>query len=245
MNGEDAGTDGNGGNDSNRYASGDGDDEPDKEGRAEWPVRLDGVTESVVTTLGPNDRWNCAALGLIADRTDDKRNDGDRTNDEGNGVEGSEDGAVLTRTWGHTRTWRNFRDRGEGYVQFVHDPVVFAESALSVREVDDPVLPAANAWVRVAVERVEEGEAGETRWVEWTLRPRESAVASTTVPTIDRGHGAVIEATVAASRLDVASYDTEELLDRLARLEGVIERCGGPREREAFARLAGIVGHRW
>ncbi|PSP91673.1 DUF447 domain-containing protein, partial [Halobacteriales archaeon QS_1_68_44] len=61
---------------------------------AEWPVNLAGVTESVVTTLGPNDRWNLAALGLFA---------GD---------------PVTARTWGRTRTWRNFRERGGGYVQF-------------------------------------------------------------------------------------------------------------------------------
>ena len=26
-----------------------------------WPVGLRGVTESIVTTYGPNDRWNAAA----------------------------------------------------------------------------------------------------------------------------------------------------------------------------------------
>jgi len=53
---------------------------------AEWPVDLAGVTESVVTTLGPNDQWNLAALGLHAP-------DGD--------------GPVTATTWGRTRTWRN------------------------------------------------------------------------------------------------------------------------------------------
>ena len=36
----------------------------------EWPVSLTGVTESVVTTLGPNGLWNAAALGLFADEVE-------------------------------------------------------------------------------------------------------------------------------------------------------------------------------
>ena len=47
---------------------------------AGWPLELRGVTEAVVTTRGPNDRWNLAALGLFA---------GD---------------PVTARTWGRTRT---------------------------------------------------------------------------------------------------------------------------------------------
>ncbi|MFQ3320770.1 MAG: hypothetical protein ACI80F_002857, partial [Natronomonas sp.] len=96
----------------------------------EWPVELRGVTESVVTTLGPNDRWNVAALGLFAG------------------------GPVVARTWGRTRTWRNFRERGEGYVQFTRDPVDFVEAACSVREEDDPILDSADAWARVTAEAI-------------------------------------------------------------------------------------------
>ncbi len=33
---------------------------------AGWPVELRGVTETVVATLGPNEKWNMAALGLHA-----------------------------------------------------------------------------------------------------------------------------------------------------------------------------------
>jgi len=57
-----------------------------------WPVALRGVTESIVTTLGPNDRWNVAALGLHA--PDDPSD------------------PVTARTYGRTRTWRNFTERG-------------------------------------------------------------------------------------------------------------------------------------
>ena len=183
---------------------------------AEWPVKLGGVTESIVTTLGPNDRWNVAALGLF-EPTDGK--------------------GVTARTWGRTRTWRNFTERGEGYVQFSRDPVDFVDAACSVREEDDPILDSADAWARVEVDSRSEGVDGDTPWVEWALTPVESAVERRVVPTTNRGYYAVIEATVAASRLDVPSYDDEALRERLAYFASVVERCGGDREREAFDRL--------
>jgi hypothetical protein len=178
-----------------------------------WPVALRGVTESVVATLGPNGRWNLAALGLRAGEP------------------------VTSRTWGNTRTRRNFHRRGEGYVQFTRDPVDFVEAALSIYERDDPLLPSADAWVRVEVERVDGGEEGGTRWEEWTHAPIESGIERRVVPTTNRGYYAVIEATVAASRLDVDAYETAELKRRLVHLESVVERCGGEREREAMARF--------
>jgi len=188
-----------------------------------WPVELTGVTESVVTTLGPNDLWNVAALGL-------HEPDG---------------GPVTATTWGRTRTWRNFRERGGGYVQFTRDPVDFAEAALSVREESDPVLPSADAWVEVSVERLADGEDGGTQWVEWALHPEAADVEQRVVPTTNRGHAAVVEATVAASRLDVPAYDREAMLDRLRYFESVVETAGSERERAAFERVRELVDAEW
>ena len=195
-----------------------------------WPdaVRLRGVTESVVTTLGPNDRWNLAALGLRAPGVDEAG--GER---------------VTARTWGRTRTWRNFEARGEGVVQFVADPRVFVDAALSVREQPEPVVDTAAAWVRVDVEALDSGAEGDTQWVDWALSPTDSAVRERTVPTFNRGYGAVVEATVAVSRLDVPGYDREELLDRLRWLGSVVERAGGPAEREAYARVREYADAEW
>jgi hypothetical protein len=190
----------------------------------EWPVALAGVTETVVTTLGPNERWNVAALGVHAP-------DGD--------------GPATATTWGRTRTWRNFRERGGGYVQFTRDPVDFAEAALSVREEDDPILDSADAWVEVSVERRDSGSEGDTQWVEWALHPVDTTVEGRAVPTTNRGHAAVVEATVAASRLDVPSYDRATLLDRLAYFESVVETAGSERERAAFDRVRDLVDAEW
>ncbi|MGB9987683.1 DUF447 domain-containing protein [Salarchaeum japonicum] len=187
----------------------------------DWPAALRGVTETVVTTRGPNDRWNAAALGVRAPRSG----------------EDGESPATAT-TWGRTRTRGNFERRGEGYVQFTTDPVLFVRAALSVHETDDPVLDAADAWARVTVERVDAGESDGTEWVEWALTPVEARVVRESVPTTNRGYYAVVEATVAASRLDVPAYDEETLRERLDYFADVVERCGGDREREAMALVA-------
>lgn len=182
-----------------------------------WPVALRGVTESVVATLGPNDRWNQAALGLHAP---------DEAGDP-----------VTAVTWGKTRTRGNFERRGGGVVQFTADPREFVDAALDVTETEEPVRDGAAAWVEVDADPVADGEDGGTEWVRWALTPRSSRVVERTVPAINRGFYAVVDATVAASRLDVPAYDTETLLDRLAYFAETVERCGGPREREAFARV--------
>ncbi|WP_135828313.1 DUF447 domain-containing protein [Halorussus halobius] len=192
---------------------------------AGWPVAFRGVTESVVTTLSPNDLWNVAALGLHPPESPDSPD------------EPGESAAVTARTWGNTRTRRNFHRRGGGYVQFTRDPVDFADAALSIYEIEEPVLASADAWAEVAAERVDAGESGGTEWEEWELRPREAAVECETVPTVSRGFNAVVEATVAASRLGVDAYDQSTLRDRLAYFEAVGRTCGDRRVERAFDRL--------
>ncbi len=165
----------------------------------DWPVELCGVTESVVTTLGPNGLWNVAVLGL------------------------HEGTPVTARTWGNTRTRRNFHRQGGGFVQFTCDPVDFAEAALSIREEEDPVLDSADAWVEIEVEQVDAGNADGTRWEEWELTPVDSEIRERWVPLTNRGFAAIVEATVAASRLDVDGYDTAELRGRLEYFEEVTQ----------------------
>lgn len=188
-------------------------------GATNWPVDLRGVTESIVATLGPNDRWNMAALGLHAP---------------------DKPGApVEATTWGNTRTKRNFHRQGGGVIQFTADPRAFVDAAVTIREEPHPVLPTADAWVEVAVESAAAGEDGGTEWERWELWPTEHGTVGSERPrTINRGFGAVIDATVAASRLDVPSYDTDTLLDRLVYCAETVDKCGGPREQAAFETLS-------
>jgi hypothetical protein len=185
----------------------------------DWPVDLRGVTESIVATFGPNDRWNMAALGLHAP---------------------DEPGEpVVATTWGNTRTRRNFHRQGGGVVQFTSDPREFVDAAVTIREESEPVLPNADAWVEIEAESVDSGEDGGTRWERWELRPTESTTVVVSRPlTINRGFYAVIDATVAASRLEVPAFETKTLLDRLTYFEETVEKCGGLREREAFETLS-------
>ena len=202
------------------------DDRPDTD---DWPLPLRGVTESVVTTLGPNDLWNVAALGLHAP--------------EGSAAP-TRDDPVTATTWGNTRTRRNFHRQGGGVIQFVSDPRTFVDAALTIYEVEESVLPETHAWVEVRAEQVDAGKDGDTRWERWQLHPTEAAVTDPVIPRINRGFAAVVEATVAASRLDVPAYDTENLLARLRWLADVVDRCGGRPEREAFATLDAETGWR-
>ncbi|WP_255195519.1 DUF447 domain-containing protein [Halorarius litoreus] len=189
-----------------------------------WPAEWDGVAESVVTTLGPNDRWNVAALGLRAPEEPGE--------------------PVTARTWGRTRTWRNFGERGSGYVQFTRNPVDFVEAACSVREESEPVLDSADAWVDVSAEERDSGEEGGTPWTDWALYAENAVVEREVVPVVSRGHAAVVEATVAASRLDVPGYDTETLRERIRYFAAVVETAGGERERAAWERFDALTDWR-
>jgi hypothetical protein len=115
--------------------------------------------------------------------------------------------------------------------------VVFVDAALGVVERDTPVLDCADATVEVTVERLDSGQDGNTEWVDWGVEPVETTVRSESVPVIHRGFAAVVEATVAASRLAVDTYDSTALHDRIDYFEGVVERCGGPAEQEAFEQV--------
>lgn len=198
-----------------------------------WPVAIHGIVEAVVATRRPNGRWNLAALGLIGGEP------------------------VTARTWGRTRTRRNFEREGEAVVQFTRDPVDFVDAALAIVERAEPVMPSADAWARVRVESRSPGTSPSSpparssppsdaeRSVDvatWALEPVEGRIVRRSVPTINRGFNAVIEASVAASRLDVGAYDEAALLGRLERLVSIVERCGGARDLEAMERIEAHTG---
>lgn len=212
-------------------------------GDVEWPFAFEGIIESVVTTRGPNDRWNLAALGLHAP--------GHRTDQSAGGMAGEASDpeaaainreSVTARTWGMTRTRQNFRHRSQGYVQITDDPVTFVEAALGVRELDEPLLGEPIAWVQVTVDQIDSGTSQGTEWIDWRLKPVDFDVDDPGVQPFNRGYAGVVEATIAASRLDVDAYESDAMLDRIHYYERIANRCGGPRIREAFDRLHELTG---
>jgi hypothetical protein len=206
-----------------------------------WPARIEGVIETVIATNGPNGRWNQAALGISP-------------GDDRSRIEAGQATPATARTYGRTRTRRNLAAGRQAYVQFTRDPVDFVEAALSVFETDAPILASADAWTEVRAERTDRSEEHGTEVLSWSVAPIAAAVRQPTgvpagdrsgsVPTINRGRSAAIEATVPASRLDVEGYDGGDLLQRLSWLEEVVEAAGDERARVAFRRIDEHVGWR-
>lgn len=184
----------------------------------DWPVQLAGISECIVTTEQPNGQWNLSALGLIGGEP------------------------ATATTWGNTRTKRNFERTGIGFIQFTQSTTDFVAAALDVLEFDEPILPASDAWVKVTVQETERGTKNGTTWTSWQLDPVQGKVVRQTVPVLNRGTAAVIEATVAASRLDVNAYDVTTLLGNLQRQQSIVERCGREEDKEAFERLTALTG---
>lgn len=189
-------------------------DDASLEARGEgWPVSIDAVTETIVATKGPNDRWNLAALGLFPGEP------------------------VTAITWGRTRTRRNFERVGSGIIQFSTDPVDFVDAALSIVERDDPILPTSHAAVEVDVDPQDEGVETGTTWKRWSVRAGDHVVSDRQVPTLRRGRIAVVEATIAVSRLGRDGFDDETLDRRLELVKDVVERTGSERDRIAIERV--------
>ena len=188
---------------------------------ASWPAAIAGITESVITTRGPNGRWNAAALGL------------------------HRDGATVTaQTYGRTRTWRNLRADGRGVVNLVTDPMQFVQAALSVFEPRGAVLRDAAAVVEVTATATDEWTERTTQMTRWELQPVWVSIRSWRLPTYRRGQIAVIDATVAASRLDVPDVDVAELRAELERCATIVERTGSSGDRAAFAEIDALTGWR-
>jgi hypothetical protein len=183
-----------------------------------WPAALAGITESVVTTRGPNGRWNAAALGLHRDDT-----------------------VVTAQTFGRTRTWRNLQADGRGVINFTTDPVQFVRAALSVYEPDTAVLAGAAAVVEVTAAAIREWTEDTTEMTRWELQPVWANIRQWQLPTYRRGRMAVIDATVAASRLDVPGADEAALRAELQRCADIVARTGSDSDRTAFAEIDALT----
>lgn len=186
-----------------------------------WPVDLDGVVETIISTKCSDGTYHHAAIGL---------RDGDGT-------------AAAARTWGQTVTASNLSRSTSGTIQILADPLVFVEASLGTYQTPNPVLESANAWIRADAECINRGEEGGTKWTDWQFTPQSGDTVRQDIPVIRRGRAAVIEATVAASRLCVPSYDSDILLNRIEWCRSIVERCGCTRSEQAFLRLTELVDH--
>jgi hypothetical protein len=171
------------------------------------------ILETVVTTLNPDHSVNCGAMG----------------------VEWGEE-RIAIKPYRGTRTLRNLRDRGAAVVNLTDDILLFVQAALAdphpetrpASAIDGAVIADACSWREVRVESIDDG--GRRARVETRVVGRG---AGREFLGLSRAAHAVLEASILASRTRFLPHD--EIRAELARLQVVIDKTAGPREREAMA----------
>jgi uncharacterized protein len=170
------------------------------------------IVETVTTTINPDGTVNCAAMGV-------------EWGDE----------IVVIKPFPSTRTLRNLRATGAAVVNLTDDILLFTQAALGdpqpptrpTATIAGAVLADACSWREVTVEAIDES------------RPR----ARVTTQVVRLGAGrefvgfnrachAVLEASIIASR--ARWLPPEEIRAELERLQVLVDKTAGPREREAM-----------
>jgi hypothetical protein len=178
------------------------------------------IVETVTTTINQDGTVNCAAMGVEW---------GDET--------------IVIKPYRSTRTLRNLRATRAAVVNLTDDILLFAQAALGdpqpptrpTATIDGAVLADACSWREVAVEAID------------TSGPR----ARVTTRVVARGVGreflgfnrarhAVLEASIVASRARWLS--SAEIRAELERLQVLVDKTAGPREREAMELVRRHVG---
>jgi uncharacterized protein len=174
------------------------------------------ILETVVTTLNPDGGVNCAAMGVEW---------GERR--------------IVIKPYRGTRTLRNLRANGAGVVNLTDDILLFSQAALGdphpptrpAAEVEGAVLDDACSWREVRVEAIDESER----------RARVSALVvgggtGREFLGLNRARNAVLEASILASRARL--LPAEEIRAELERLQVLVDKTAGPRERQAMEYVA-------
>jgi hypothetical protein len=171
------------------------------------------IIETVVTTINPDGSVNCAAMG----------------------VEWWQQRIVI-KPYRGTRTLRNLRATGAAVVNVTDDILLFSQAALGdphppthpAAGVAGAVLDDACSWREVRVEAIDESA-------------RRARVDTVVVDGgtgreflgLNRARHAVLEASILASR--ARKLPAEEIAAELRRLQVLVDKTAGPREREAMA----------
>jgi hypothetical protein len=174
---------------------------------------LELIVETVVTTINPDGSVNCAAMG----------------------VEWG-DARIVIKPYRGTRTLRNLRATGAAVVNLTDDILLFSQAALGdphpptrpATGIEGAVLDDACSWREVRVEAIDDsaGRAAVTTVVVASGTGREFLG-------LNRARHAVLEASILASRARLIGAD--EIRAELSRLQPLVDKTAGPREREAMA----------
>jgi hypothetical protein len=184
------------------------------------------LIETVVTTTGSGGAVNCAAMGV-------------RWGEE----------ELLFWPFDATRTLRNLRVHGEAVVHLTDDVFLFVQAALGhprpamrpATAIDGSVIEAASSWREVVVSEITptSDELPRSR-----VRARVVASGTGTQPPLGlcRARHAAVEASILASRL--RWLGAEHVRAELARLQELVDKTAGPRERAAMDYVQRYVAER-
>jgi uncharacterized protein len=170
------------------------------------------IVETVTTTINPDGTVNCAAMGVEW---------GDET--------------IVIKPYRPTRTLRNLQATGAAVINLTDDILLFTQAALGdprpptrpAAAVDGAVLADACSWREVTVEAIDAGgpRARVTTHVAGRGTGREFLG-------FNRARHAVLEASILASR--TRWLPAAEIRAELERLQVLVDKTAGPREREAM-----------
>jgi uncharacterized protein len=171
------------------------------------------IIETVTTTINPDRTVNCAAMG----------------------VEWGDD-VIVIKPFRSTRTLRNLEATGAAVVNITDDILLFTQAALGdphpptrpTATIDGAVLADACSWREVAVERIDAG-GPRARVSTRVLHPG----TGREFLGFNRASHAVLEASIIASR--ARWLPAAEIRAELERLQVLVDKTAGPREREAMA----------
>ncbi len=180
------------------------------------------IIETILTTLDREGHLNVAPMG----------------------VEWGEE-RIIIKPFLETTTFRNLRDTGVAVVNITDDVLIFAEAAISSPQypthpavrVRGAVLEAACSWREVEVSSIDD-------------TPPRSRIETRVVHRgthrefigFNRARHAVLEAAILATRTHL--LPAVEIHGELRRLQVIVDKTAGPREREAMALLTEYVRER-
>ena len=184
------------------------------------------LIETVVTTTGSDGVVNCAAMGV-------------RWGEE----------ELVFWPFDTTRTLKNLRSHGEAVVHATDDVLLFVQSALghpqpvmrAATVVSGSVIEESHCWREVVVTEIEPSEDGTPRS---RVRARVVATGTGTRQPLGlcRARHAAVEASILASRL--RWLGGERVWAELARLQELVDKTAGPRERAAMEYVRRYVAAR-
>jgi hypothetical protein len=184
------------------------------------------LIETVVTTTGSDGVVNCAAMGV-------------RWGEE----------ELVFWPFHATRTLENLRFRGEAVVHLTDDVLLFVQAALghprpvvrAASAIAGSVIEEANCWREVVVSEIKPTEDGMARS---RVRARVVATGTGTRQPLGlcRARHAAVEASIFASRLKWLGG--EHVWAELVRLQELVDKTAGPRERAAMDYVRRYVAER-